>query len=202
MSELLAVLAGGMVGCAIASLGFRIVQSIKRGQHPRRLIGGVLVLWLFSFAVTALLFKAISIRAVGKAEPDWSVSLILLSDAVLAIAPATMALTLFLWYRTERRYKNSQQRIQKADDGVISESKLLPPSFLVWERFWRAVFGGIIFIGLVALNAAGPGLHLSLSRSWDVCLLKDGHSAPAIVVGYFLLLASFVPRRWLNFLKK
>lgn len=65
------------------------------------------------------------------------------------------------------------------------------------ERGARAVFGGIFFLGLLALNALNSGTHITLHQLLDICLLREAHSRPALVVGYLILLGSLVPTRWL-----
>jgi len=152
---------------------------------------GVLFIWVLSFAATALLARAIPFGVREKGDPAWTANLQIQGNAVVAIAPATMAVTLFLLVRAERRLKRSQQKNAKI------EAKVIPR-----ERLWRAVFGGIFFLGLVALNAVGPGFHFSLARAWDVCLLRERSSAAAIVAGYFVLLASLAPRRWLRLFER
>jgi hypothetical protein len=186
-----AVSVGALVGCVIGWVSFSVLERIQGGLRPRMMGAGVLFIWVLSFAVTALLARAIPFGVREKADPAWTANLVMQGNVVVAIAPATMAVTLFLLVRAERRFKRSQQKNEKIEVKVIPR-----------ERLWRAVFGGVFFLGLVALNATGPGFHLSPARAWDVCLLREPSSAPAIVAGYFVLLASLVPRRWLSLFKK
>lgn len=200
MSATLALAVGAMVGWIISTVGFNVLERIKRGRPPREMISGMLLLWAVSIAVTGALFRAIPMvhGEDGQASAE---DFIALGDGALAVTPTTILVTLFLVWRAERRFRGTTREIDATDVKAISKVDAPPPHLLLWERIWRALFGGIFFVGLVALNSMGPGFHLDLGRVWDVCLLRE-RSAAWIVGGYLILLASLVPRRWLGFLRK
>jgi len=121
---------------------------------------GVLFIWVLSFAATALLARAIPFGVREKGDPAWTANLQIQGNAVVAIAPATMAVTLFLLVRAERRLKRSQEKNEKI------EAKVIPR-----ERLWRAVFGGIFFLGL----GSEHGRYNQSAREHRAC---DGSNFP------------------------